>query len=111
MGVTLAITGRNVVGNRRVVEFNVTGDSSYATGGESLTAADVNLLMPEYAGQLAATDSDKVLLYVSESDSTGRYTSLDKTNDKIMFWAAGAEVAGATNLSAVTIKARAEYFA
>lgn len=108
MALTVAVVKRLSGGNFREVIADITGDSSYATGGEALAAADLNTLMPEL-GTLAATDSDRIVFFVSERDTSGREMALDRTNDKILFYAAGAEVGAATNLSAVTIRCRIVY--
>lgn len=109
MALTITEVKQNVAGGFYETIVDITGDSSYATGGEALAAADVNKLMPRLGGNLAATDSDKVQFFLSETDVSGRTLALDKTNDKVLFYAAGAEVAGTTNLSAVTIRAVVRY--
>lgn len=43
MSLTTTITGCRVVGDQKEVEFSTTGDSSYATGGETFAGADVDL--------------------------------------------------------------------
>ena len=86
---TLATRERGVPGDRTVVHFTITM-GTYATGGESL-----NLLT--YLG-LSKIDSVHF-----ESDATRRY-SYDRTNAKVLAWTAAAEVANATDLSAVTVR-------
>lgn len=109
MAVTIANVRHNVSGNTRQVTFDVTGPASYTTGGEALTAAQVNQLMPHYAGALAATDSDKASFFFSDRNSSDQYMILDKTNDKVMYFSNAGQVGAATNLSAVTISAKIEY--
>lgn len=109
MAVSIANVTHNVVGNKRRTAFEVTGPASYTAGGEALTAAQINQLMPHYAGQLAATDSDKVLFFASDRDSSDRYMILDKANDKIMYFTNAGQVTAATNLSSVTLAAQIEY--
>jgi hypothetical protein len=109
MALTITNVKNNVSGGFYETIVDITGDSSYATGGEALAAVDVNALMPRLGGGLTATDSDRVQVFISETDVAGRTLSLDKVNDKILFYAAGAEVGAATNLSAVTIRALVRY--
>ena len=109
MAVTLSNLRFNVLGNERMGIVDVTGPASYTTGGESLTAAQINQLMPEFAGKLAATDADKVEFFMSDRNASDQYLILDQPNDKIMYFTNAGQVAGATNLSAVTIQARYFY--
>lgn len=108
MALTVALVRHNIVGAAYESVVDITGDSSYATGGEALAAADLQTMMPK-GGVLAATDADKIQLFQSEKDVSGRELALDRVNDKILFFAAGAEVANLTNLSAVTIRAVLRY--
>lgn len=109
MAVTISNIRHNVVGNVREVTFDVTGPASYTTGGEALTADQLNQLMPQFAGRLAATDSDKVSFFVSDTNLNDQHLILDKTNDKIMYFTNAGQVGAATNLSAVVIPAKAQY--
>ena len=63
MALTLArVTGADrVEGNKKVKVRDVTFDSSYATGGESLTAADVGLKKIEFVRGLVAKNSTGTL--------------------------------------------------
>jgi hypothetical protein len=108
MAVTAAIVKRNRAGNGYEAVVDITGPASYTTGGELLTAAQQATLMPELGG-VQALDMSKATMFTSERDSAGRQLVLDKTNNKMMFFAAGAEVPNATNLSAVTIRCRIVY--
>jgi hypothetical protein len=109
VAVTIAIVKRNVEGGAREVVFDITGPASYTTGGEALTAAQQAQLMPE-AGLPAAADYSKAVFFESEVETANaRYLILDKTNNKMMFFAGSTQVAGATNLSAVVIRGRIEY--
>lgn len=107
MAVTLAVVKRNVVGAQNVVTFDCTGPASYTTGGETLTAAQYGQLLG--ASPPAAAAFSSVQFFESERDTVGRQLVLDKANNKMMYFAAGAEVASTTNLSAVVIRGRA-YF-
>lgn len=109
MAVTISNVRHNVVGNQRQTTFDVTGPASYTTGGESLTAAQINEIMPHYGGRLLATDSDKVQFFVSDTNLSDQHLILDKVNDKIMYFTNAGQVTAATNLSAVTIPAKIDY--
>lgn len=109
MAVTIANVQRNVNGIWRETSFDVTGPASYTTGGEALTAAQINQIMPEYAGRLAATDSDKAYMFVSDTNLSDQHIVLDKVNDKAMYFTNAGQVGAATNLSAVTIPCLIRY--
>ncbi len=97
-----------VAGNKRVKYVTVTFDSSYATGGESLTPADVGLkvithVTPDLASVAAHT--------------TGVLVGYDYTNKKLFAMtntASGnsgvalSEVASTTNLSTFIVRLRIE---
>lgn len=108
----MAVTITNVKKHRESTSykssFDVTGPASYTTGGETLTAAQQAQIMPE-AGAPAAADFSKVQFFESERDASGRQYVLDKANNKLLAFAAGAEVGSGVNLSAVTIKCQARY--
>lgn len=110
MAVTIAIVKRTVDGGKRTVVFDVTGPASYTNpGGELLTAAQQGQLMPE-AGLPAAVAFSAAPFFESEVEPANlRAVVLDRTNNKMLFTVAGAQVANATNLSAVTIRCRIEY--
>lgn len=111
MALTIASVKHNVVGGSYEHIVTITGDSSYATGGEVLADVDINALLPKLGGKLVAnaTSAGLIQFFVSERDTSGRELALDRTNFKILFYAAGAEIANATNLSAVTIRAIVRY--
>ncbi len=112
MSVTITVLRRTKTANSRRVLFDIAGDSSYAAGGEPLSAADLNQLMPEFGGGLLATDSDKIDYWLSEQAFGGGVSYvLDRTNDKVLAYDGGTEVAGATNLTAVVSRCVAEYVA
>lgn len=100
MAVTLNNVRRIVAGNHVRIVGSVTGPASYTTGGETLSAAQI----------AALTDGDSTtaltscLSFDSEVEPANfRNLTLDRTNKKILFAAGATQVAGATNLSAVTI--------
>lgn len=100
MAVTLNNVRRIVAGNSVRIVGSVTGPASYTTGGETLSAAQI----------AALTDGDSTTVLTSNLSfdsevvpSSFRALVLDRTNKKMMFTTAFAEVANATNLSAVTI--------
>jgi len=84
---------KTVFGNKRVSICDVAMSSSYATGGDTLSAAMLKLRAVEFASV----------------ESAGGYVfSYDKTNGKLLaYWVgatgtAMAEVTAATNLASVT---------
>lgn len=87
MALTLTqVERRTVFGDRRVVFFDVTFDSSFADEGESLTAADcgldrIDLVVAEAAHDLTTTDTAYVITY-------------DHTNAKLLAFGAGTAGAG-----------------
>lgn len=99
MALTVSAVRRTVYGNRRIVIANITFDSSYATGGESLTASDLGLTTIDH---------------VSPGVSTGGYVTVyDHTNSKLLALygdnnnaADGPliDVASTTDLSAVVVR-------
>lgn len=105
MALTLAKTnkqvGDEVFGRTRVRIREVTFDSSYPTGGESFTPADVGL--SEFLAVLVSVDS---------AAAGGHVVQYDYTNKKLMAFveeavaAGGAlvEVANTTNLSNLKVR-------
>lgn len=74
---------------RREVLVNLAFDSSYPTGGESLTAAQVGLSVIEYMNVLGG--------------GNGYHYQYDTTNSKVKVYSTAAtEVANTTDLSALT---------
>jgi hypothetical protein len=109
VAVTIAITKRVVAGQKREVYADITGPASYTTGGETLTAAQQAALMPELDPS-PVLNFTKVVFFQSEVEPANlRALVLDKTNNKMLFTVAGAQVANATNLSAVVIRCRLDY--
>lgn len=102
MAVAVSNITRSIQGNRRVVYADVTFDSSYPTGGESLTAANLGL-------------SSKIDFLTAQS--TGGYTfefihstSLLKVFVEEAAAAGGPllELANATDISTVVTRVKAE---
>lgn len=93
------VTGPEVPGNRRFVTADVTFDSSYATGGESISLSSLGLTRLDF-------------MWVSPDDGYVAQWNGSLTAPKIkLFWvdttvdgAALAEVVSTTNVSAVTVK-------
>lgn len=81
MSLTLANITKMSTGNKHLVAVDVTFDSSYPTGGESLTPADLGLLNIDFAlvdvGAAAAGTSGVVVKY-------------DRTNSKLQAFQAPA---------------------
>ncbi len=90
MALTYVEEVRTVTRAERMVVTTVTFDSSYATGGESLTPADLGFGRIDFLS--TATDGNYLIVW-------------DKANNKLKaYTAAGAEVTAATNLSAIAIR-------
>ena len=99
MALTLTVPGNasdmaGVPGNNKYVIKRIQFDSSYAAGGEDLTAT-----------QLGLESIHMVIVEVEDSGFVGQY---DYTNSKVALYSAGAdaedgldEVANTTNVSAV----------
>lgn len=100
MAVTLTAVKRISSGNTKRITGTVTGPASYTTGGETLTAAQIKQLTDGASGTVLTN----VQLFDSEVEPANfRALVIDKTNKKMLFTVAGAQVANATNLSAVSI--------
>src|SRR4051812_25226243 len=98
MAVTAAVVKRQARGVGYEVIADITGPASYTTGGETLTAAQQAALMPEL-GASPALDFSKVQMFQAEVEPANlRSLVLDKTNNKMLFTVAGAQVANLTNL-------------
>ena len=102
MALTFSIDDTQLVGNKRQKSGTVTFDSSYATGGETFTAADVGLS--------AITDVDvadasgyNVFWNRSTTAPTLQVFQGDNTNAAA---APGIQVPNATNLSTLVARIR-----
>lgn len=81
-----------VPGAGRITVTDVTFDASYPTGGEPLTAADLGLAVVDFGiatVKVAGTGSVTAVAY-------------DVANAKLLAYAAAAQIASTTDLSAVT---------
>lgn len=93
MAVTATRTQLPVVpGAQRMTVTEVTFDNSYPTGGEPLTASDLGLTGVDFA------------IATIKTAGTGSVTAVfyDIPNAKLKAFAAAAEIANTTDLSAVT---------
>jgi hypothetical protein len=106
MALTLSRVSRWANGNHREVIFDVTFDSSYNTGGESLTASDLGLHKIQHiaAGTTPA----------GAAGTTAVVAAFDYTNNKLQAFQSttGApstlvEVAATTDLSTYVVRIRA----
>jgi len=91
MALTNTVRNVNIEGARKAVTVDITFDSSYATGGEAFVPDDVGLSVIDFA-DIAATG--------------GRTFSYSASTGKILAYAGSTEVTNATDLSAVTVRAR-----
>lgn len=96
---TAVANGAYVVGNKKFRTYDVTFDSSYPTGGESLTPANVGLK------KIVQVIGDGTFT-ATEGGTTGVQVSYDYTNKKLQaFWgnagtaSVAPEVTGTTNLA------------
>lgn len=106
MALTISRVKQDVQGGSRVIVADVTFDSSYATGGESLTPADLGLkaihFLTDQVGKTA-------------SGTTAILTRYDYVAQKLLaIWTGAvvstalAEVTNTTNLSTFTVRIKAE---
>lgn len=89
-----------VVGNRREVVYDCTFDNKYATGGESLTPADVGLNFIERATCSLGARTGSL-------NASGGAT-YNKETQKLLLYAATAEVASEADASGITIRVVAQ---
>ncbi len=101
MALTIATPGNasdmvGVPGNNNYVIKTATFDSSYATGGEALTATTLGL--------------ESIHIVLLSMENSGYVAQYDYTNSKIALYEAGAdgaildEVGSGTNVSAVVVR-------
>ncbi len=101
MALSLSNVRRTVFGDRYVRIWDVTFDTSYPTGGESLTAADLDLRVVEFVQ--------------GDSKGTGWVVQYDYANSKLKVFGVNSaeataavqvldEVADTTNLSTVVVR-------
>lgn len=76
MALTVAVTRRVVAGNQYIVAGTIAFDSSYPTGGESFTAADLGLRIVD--------------MMILQSGSSGFAYEYDYTNSKVLVYSQGA---------------------
>jgi len=81
MALTVAITRRNVAGHQNIVTGTIAFDSSYPTGGESFTAADLGLRTID--------------LMLFQQGTIGLTYSYDYTASKVQAFAQGVLVGSA----------------
>lgn len=88
--ITIPDRGRTVVGNRRLVTGSLTQDSSYPTGGESLTPGDLGLSDIDFIVFSAdviqcywESSTKKVLMYYGNNDGAadGEFVEATSTDD------------------------------
>lgn len=93
MAVSKTLIDQGVAGNRRFVVYDITFDGNYATGGLSLTPADLGLT---------------AITNLTTSSPGGKTAEYDQSNRKLKLHSGGSEVANASNQAAVTTRVRAE---
>lgn len=96
MALSISTVRRTVIGNMRMIIATVDFDSSYPTGGESLTPTDLGLNNIEFI--MAEPNSGYVFQYDHTSQKLkAYYGNYDQSSDGAL-----TEVANTTNLSSVT---------
>src|SRR5262245_24982053 len=97
MALTLTEVGtRQYVGSNFLRTFDITFDSSYATGGEAIVPGDVG-----FVTSIDVFDSETI------PGTTVRSVAYDRTNGKLLAYnPAGTEITNTTNLSAITVRCR-----
>lgn len=78
------------IGNRKVRVYDVTGDTSYPTGGWAFTPGSVGLRFVDsiIGGHLRKTDGTAIVTL-----------SYDRANNRLLAYSGGAQVANLTDLS------------
>ena len=114
MSLTVTLTDMTVVGNKRLHTFKLAFDSSYPTGGESLTAANLGLstvdfiLIEPASGYLFEydhTNSKVIARYPLASHTHTENTAATYTQNATTAAStasAGSQVSNGTDLSALT---------
>lgn len=97
MAATVVVNQVGVPGNMRFAVADITGDSSYPTGGYAITPQQLGFSTQIY--------------FAVENNAVGYETRWDNVNNKLMFFDTGAsanavlnETAAATNVSTVTTR-------
>jgi hypothetical protein len=105
MAITFTLDRPELIGTHREVTGLATFDSSYPTGGEPFTAANVGLATLDTVkfevGNTTATNAFLVMWNRSTSAPTARVFQGDNTNAAA---APAIEVPNATNLSALAVR-------
>ena len=111
MAVTVALVKRTRIGNVRRVIADITGPASYTANGEVLTIAQVQALMPEVFSNTASLPATAAAVIQTEVEvpPTGHALCLDRSSWKFRYFNGTTEIAGAVNLSAVTIRVVLSY--
>lgn len=88
---TYSTVARIVAGNSRVRIVDVTADGTYSTSGYALAAADYQALVggPNIANTTTAISY--IVNFDSETNAGGVTAALDRTNQKMLFFEAGAQ--------------------
>lgn len=109
MAVTAVVVEKSATHDGYISYVDITGPASYTTGGEALTAGQVNQILPMLGGGLAVADLPRVLQFVqSEVGVGGHAAMIDRANGKVLFFI-GPQVTSTTNLGAVTCRVRLKY--
>lgn len=119
MALTISNRVETVFGNKRAITCDIAFDSSYPTGGESLTAADLGMSIIDFCiaepkggrafvydranSKLLAYNSAAIATHVHVENTAGSYTqNADTAAGGAVAAAALAQTADTTNLASVT---------
>lgn len=100
MALTFTLDDRQLVGNKRQVAGTVTFDSSYATGGETFTAADLGL---SSITDVSIEDASGYNIFWNRSTTAPTLQVFQGDNTNVAA-APGIQVPNATNLSTLTTR-------
>ena len=103
--VTLANKVDGVVGNKRVVEADVTFSDAYATGGDTASKATLGLTEIDYLAVVGVQVDDQD---VDVAHTHGASVELGGTHSAptVILYENGAEATAASDQSAVTVRVR-----
>jgi hypothetical protein len=104
MALTLSPVTRTNFGDKRVRIYDVTFDSSYPTGGESLTPADVGLKAIYTVEGSQARNADGSLTHSIIYDHANKKLLAHQFDGSALSTQAFEEVAAGTNLSAFSTR-------
>lgn len=100
---TYTKVARVVAGNYREYILDLVPGAVYTAGGTALVTADYEAMTRP--GETAST----ILSFTSEKNSAGATCSLDRTNNKMVFFIGGVEATATINTQSIRCTARFGY--